>query len=121
MSYMQREVSYDEWENVIDTISDFLEKFVKMQNGDVGDYLLVQDWDGFPRISVILIKMQLTQEFINEVIIVLKKFKPDWIVGVSFYDDSLKWMDCDFVAISNNGWYPIDQYFNPIKLKNNSL
>ena len=117
---MQREVSYDEWESVVDTINNLFEKTIKMHNDNVGDYILVQDWDGFPRISVILIKMKLTQDFINEVILILKKFKSDWIVGVSFYDDSLKWMDYDFIAINNNGWYPIDQYFNPIKPTKNS-
>ena len=104
-----REVSYDEWESVVNSVGDLLQKYGTAYKNSEGNYSLDQSWSGKPIISLLIIDLELTNTIISDIIKTLKTFQPDWRIWVTYCDEHLRWENHDSIAITNKEWYPVDR------------
>jgi|GEM_PF-5253926 hypothetical protein len=101
------EVDYKEWELVIDTIECMLLKYGKNYADVDGDYLLVQDYFGDTMLNLIMLKVPLTTEMVDDIQETLSQFQPDWEICVAYKSTELQWNDYEMISITSQTWLPV--------------
>lgn len=101
-----REVDYKEWELVLDAIGSTLSKYGKDYLYPEGDYLLVDDWFGDTMLNLIMLKIPLTTEMVDDIQETLSQFQPDWEVCVAYNSIELQWNDYEMISITSQTWRP---------------